>query len=105
MQAVELGAGLELEKRAVEVEVGEDAAGLLALVGAADEHGVGVHADQLEAVEVVEDARHRQREHALALQHPRGDSAGRLQLVVVDREAHRAQLLAERAARDSWSSS
>ena len=73
--------------------------GLLGLVGAADQHRVGVHADQLAALEVVEDARHRQREHALALEHARGDAAGRLQLVVVDREAERAQLLAELRAR------
>ena len=73
--------------------------GLLALVGAADQHRVGVHPDQLQALEVVEDARHRHREHALALEHARRDAAGRLQLVVLEREAERAQLLAELRAR------
>ena len=42
---------------------------------------------------------HRQREHALAREHARGDAAGRLELVVVDREADRAELLAELRAR------
>ena len=79
--------------------------GSVALVGAADEHGVGVHPDQLEPVEVVEDARHRQREHPLAREHARGDAPGRLELVVVEREAHRAQPLAELARGTSSSSS
>ena len=56
-------------------------------------------------LEVVEDAGHRQREHALAGEHARGDAAGRLELVVVDREAHRAQQLAELRAATSSSSS
>ena len=105
MQAVELGARLELEERAVQVQVRVDPPRLLALVGAADEHGVGVHPDQLEPLEVVDDARHRQREHALAGEHPRRDAAGRLELVVLDREAHLAELLAELRAATSWSSS
>ena len=98
VQAVELGAGEELEERAVQVEVGEDPARLGALVAAADEHGVGVHPDQLDPVEVVEDPRHRQREHALAGEHLRGDAAGRLELVVLEPETHLAEASGELGA-------
>ena len=38
---------------------------------------------------------HRQREHALAGKHLRGDAAGRLELVILDRETHLAQPLTE----------
>ena len=93
VQAVELGAGEQLQEGPVQVEVGIDAVRLLALVRTAHEDGVGVHPDQLHPLEVVEDPRHRQGEHALALEHARGDAAGRLQLVVVEREAHRAEPL------------
>ena len=74
--------------------------GSVALVGAADEHRVGVHPDQLEPVEVVEEARHRQREHPLAREHARGDAAGRLQLVVVDRRSPSRAAARRARARD-----
>ena len=97
VQAVQLGARLELVEGAVQVEVGEDAPGLLALVGPAEQDGVDVHADELQALEVVEDAGHRQREHALALEDARRDDAGRLELLVLDLDPHLAQLLGRSA--------
>ena len=66
VQAVELGAGLELGERAREVHVAEDLVRLGRLVAAAEQHGVGALADELDPVEVLDDRRHRQREHALA---------------------------------------
>ena len=59
-------AGLELGERAREVHVREDAVRLGGLVGAADEDGVGALADELEALEIVDERVHREREHPLA---------------------------------------
>jgi hypothetical protein len=98
VQAEELGAGFELVEGAVQVEVGEDASGLLALVGPADQDGVDVHADELQSVEVIEQARHGERQHALARERPCGDAARGLQLVVVELDSDLAKLLCELCA-------
>ncbi len=70
VQAVEIGAGLQLVERPVQVEVREDPPNLFALVGAADENGVDVHPDELQPLEIVEDARHRECKDSLVLQFP-----------------------------------
>ena len=56
-------------------------------------------ADELEAVEVGDDRRHHEREHALSRELARRGARCRLELVVVEREAHLAQLLGEARAR------
>ena len=64
VQAVELGACVELRERAGKVHVAEDAVRLGRLVRAAEEHRLGLLADELHALEVLEDRGHRHREHA-----------------------------------------
>ena len=71
--------------------------GLRPLVRAADQDRVGALADELDALEIVDDLRHREREHALARERVRGRARGRLQLLVLELDAERAQRLRERA--------
>src|SRR5205809_6001 len=68
VEAVEIGTCRELVERPGQIQVREDPPGLLALVCASEQDGVDVHADELETLEVVEDPRHRQGEHALPMQ-------------------------------------
>ena len=99
MQAVELGALLELGECAREVVVAEHLIRLEALVGAAEQHGVRALADELDALEVLDDRRHRQGEDALAGQRVRGGDRGRLQLLVLQLDPERADLGGERLPR------
>ena len=92
MQAEELGAGLELGEGTREVHVAEDLVRLGRLVGAAEEDGVGVVADHLDPVEVLDDRGHGERQHALAREGVRGGARGRLQLVVLELDPGRAQV-------------
>src|SRR5207344_2208245 len=92
VQAIQLGAGLELVEGPVEVQVREDPPRFLTFVGASDQNGVDVHADELQPVEVVEYSGHRQREHTLSGESGGGDAAGRLQLVRVELDSHRTKL-------------
>ncbi len=95
MQAEELRARLELGERAREVHVAEDAVRLVGLVGASDQHGVGLLAHELDALELGPDRGHRQREHALAREGARRSAWSRLELLVVELDAERAQVLGE----------
>ena len=101
MQREEVGAHLDLAERAGDVRVREDARVLLGILAqAADEDGVDVEADELHlAGEVVGEARHREREHALPGELPRGDRRGRLQLVVLELDPEAAQVVGQRRAR------
>ena len=96
VQAVERRAHLDLRERTCEVHVAEHLVRLDGLVAPADEHRLGVVADELEAVEVGDDRRHHEREHALARELAGSGAGCRLQLVVLERESHLAQLLRER---------
>ena len=80
MEAVELGAELELAERAREVHVREDEVRLRRLVGAAEQHGVRSLADELDPLEVVHERVHRQREDALAAERLDGGARGGLDL-------------------------
>ena len=98
MEAVQIGSHLDLPERAGEVHVAEDLVRLQGLVAAADEDGVRALADELEALEVGHDSGHDEREDPLARELPRGGAGGRLQLVVDEVEAKRAQLVCELGA-------
>ena len=91
MQAIQLRSELELGERAREIHVGEDEVRLRRVVGAADQHGLGALADELEAVEVADERMHRQREHALALQRTYGRIRGGLHLGILDLDPVGAQ--------------
>ena len=99
VEAVERRTHLDLVERACKVHVAEDLVGLERLVAAADEHGLGVVAHELETLEVGDDRAHDEGEHALSRELACGRSRCRLQLAVVEREAHLAQLLGEPGAR------
>ena len=99
MQAVEIRPRLELRERPREVHVAEDAPCLVTLVRAADEDGVGVLADEIEAVEVLDHRRHREREHAPSAQEVDGCGGRRLELVLGDVDAEPLQLRDDRRAR------
>jgi hypothetical protein len=86
-------------ERAREVHVAEDEVRLRRLVGAAEQDGVGALADELHSLEIADDRVHRQREHTLAVEDTRGRGGRRLQLVVVELEAGRAQVAGELGAR------
>ena len=79
-------------ERPREVHVAEDASGLVTLVRAADEDRVGVLADEIEAVEILDHRRHRQRDHAPAVQQTHRSGGRRLQLVAGDVDAEPPQL-------------
>jgi len=74
---------------------------LQALIDAAQDpaYGVRVVADELEYVEVGDDGRHDECEHALPGELADRRPRRRLQLVVVEREPHVAQLAGETGAR------
>jgi len=95
VQAVEVSAALELVEGAREVRVAEDAPGLLGLVGAAQQDGLGVLPHELDALEVGDDRRHRQHEHTLALERAGGGARRRLELLVLQRDPERAQVAGE----------
>ena len=99
MQAEEVGAGLDLGERAGEVHVAEDLVRLGRLVAAAEEHGVGALADELDPGQVGHDRRHHERVDAPAAELLRGGDRRRLQLVVLELEPHLAQLVGERGPR------
>ena len=84
VQAVELGAELELAERPREVHVAEDAPGLLGLVRAAEQDRLRAVADELDPVEIVDQRGHHQREHAPPGERVRGGRRGRLELGVVE---------------------
>ena len=90
---------LQLRERPREVHVAEDASGLVTLVRAADEDRVGVLADEIEAVEILDHRRHRQRDHAPAVQQAHRCCGRRLQLVAGDVDAEPPQLRDDRRAR------
>jgi hypothetical protein len=99
VQAVQLGAALELVKRARKVHVAEDEVRLGRFVGPADEHRLGVLADELDAFELADDRVHRQREDAPAGELRGGRARRRLQLLVVELDAHSAKLLGQGSPR------
>ena len=99
MQAEEVGAGLDLREGAGEVHVAEDLVRLRRLVAAADENGVGTFADELDSGEVGHDRGHHERVDAAAPELERCGRRRRLQLVVLELEPHRAQLVDQRRAR------
>ena len=96
VQAIEVGAQLELGERPREVHVAEDTACLLGLVGPSEQHGLGALPDELDAVEVLD----QRRDHSASTRLPASALAaadgGRLQLGVVELEPGAAQLLGER---------
>ena len=98
MQAVELGTHLQLRERTAEVHPREHLVRLGRLVTAAEQHRVGVVADELDPLEVGHDRPHHEREHALAGELAGGGARCRLQLVVVELEPEQPQLLGERRA-------
>ena len=98
VQAVELRARVELGERSREVHVREDGVRLGRLVRAADQHDLGVLADELHALEVLDDRR-ASSARARAGERVRGGARRRLELVVVELDAHRAELRGERGAR------
>ena len=99
VQAVELGAHLQLGERPAEVHPREHLVRLGRLVAAAEQHRVGVVADELDALEIGHDRAHHEREHALARELAGGGPRRRLELVVVELEPEQPQLLGERRAR------
>ena len=102
VQAVELGAGLELGERAGEVHVAEDAVRLVGLVGASEQDRVRLLADELDAFELRPDRGHRQREHALPGERARRGARRRLELLVVELDAERAQVVGQVGTRAAW---
>ena len=99
VQAVQRRAHLDLVERTREVHVAEDLVRLERLVAAADQHGLRVIADELEAVEIGNDVGHHEREDALAGELTRGCPWRRLDLLVLEREAHVAKLFCEAGSR------
>src|SRR5207342_1146298 len=89
----------DLVEGASEVHVAEDLVRLERLVAPADEDRVRVVADELEPLEVGDDGRHDEREHALAGELSSSRARRRLELVVLEREPHLAQLLGQTRAR------
>ena len=96
VQAVQLGAAFELVERAREVHVAEDEVRLRRLVRAADQDRLGVLADELDPVELADDRVHRHGEHASPGELGRRSAWRGLQLLVLKRDPHAAQLLGER---------
>jgi hypothetical protein len=99
VQAVEGRARLDLGERAREVHVAEHLVRLERLVAAADEDGVSVVTDELEVLEVGNDGLHDEREYTLPLELACGCTRRRLQLLILDREAHLTELLGQLGAR------
>ena len=99
VQAVERGAQADLLEGAGEVHVAEDLVRLDRLVAASDQHRVDVVTDEVEPVEVGDDRGHHESEDSLARELPRGGAGRRLQLLVLEREAHLAQLAREARSR------
>src|SRR5439155_15822293 len=81
--------------RSRHVHVREDGVRLEGLVAPPDEYGLRVVSDQLERVEVGDDRRHDKREDALPLELASRRAWRRLQLRVLQLEAHLAELLGE----------
>jgi hypothetical protein len=79
--------------------VAEDLVWLRRLVAAADEDGVGAFADELDSGEVGHDRGHHERIDAAPSELQRCRRRRGLQLVVVELEPHRAQLVEQRRAR------
>ena len=106
MEAVEVGAELDLREGAREVHVREDEVRLGGLVRAADEDGVDVVADELDALEVTDEGVHDEGEDSPAAERLDGCVCGRLHLGHVELDAHRLQgrgefgLRARRRVRD-----
>ena len=99
MQAVELGTALKLGERAREVHVAEDPVRLGSLVRAAQKNGVRALADQLDALQVVPDRRHRQRQDAPAREDACRRHRSRLQLAVLELDPEPSDRRRERQAR------
>ena len=94
MQANEARAVFELGERPAQIRIGEDALGLLGLVGAAEQHGVGARVDQRGVpLQVGPDRGHDQGQDPLPGQQLARGERGRLDLVLLDRDADRAELL------------
>ena len=89
-----------------QVHVAEDLVRLERLVAAADQHGVGVVADELEPLEIGDDRGHHQREHPPAAELADRGARRRLDLRLVELEADPAQLarrVCRAAASSCWS--
>ena len=99
MEAVQLGAHLQLRKGAPEVHPREHLIRLGRLVAAAEQHRVGVLSDELDALEVGHDRPHHECKDTLACELTGSCPWRRLELVVVQFESEQAQLLCERDAR------
>jgi ribosome-associated protein len=99
VEAVELGAASNLGEGPRQVHVAEDPARLRDVVRAAEENRLGVLADEVDAGEVLDDRRHRQREDPPACKGGGGRARRRLELVVDEVEPHPAELVCEHGRR------
>ena len=99
MQAVQLGAHLQLGEGTAEVHPREHLVGLGGLVATAEQHRLGVVADELDPLEVGHDRPHHEREHPPAGELARRRPRCRLELVVLELEPERAQVLGEQRPR------
>ena len=95
VQAVEVGAHLELRERAREVHVGEDEVRLGRVVRAADQDCLDVVADELDSLEVADERVHDEGEDAAAAQRLDGRVRGRLHLRHLQLDPHRLQARGE----------
>ena len=102
VQAVELGAALELGEGAREVHVAEDlVVQFAALLRAAEQDRVGALADELDPLEVLDDVGHRQREDAFARKRWAAASGVVCSSVVVELDPEAADLAASAGA-SAW---
>ena len=95
VEAIELGAHLELRERAREVHVREDEVRLGRVVRAADQDRVDVVADELDALEIADERVHDEREHAPAAERLDCRVRRRLDLPHLELDPHRLQARGE----------
>ena len=94
MQANEAGTVFELGECPAQIRIREDTLCLLGLVGATEEHDVGVRVDERGVqLQVGTDRGHDEGENPLPGQQLARGERGRLDLVLPDRDSDRAELL------------